>query len=153
MREPGPASWAPLAFVSEGAGDIPPLRVSRVHSQEVVAIPLTIRCECGETHSAKLGETVSCSCGRVYDTKEIPAASFAQIRAHQAKAKLYARVGMVFVIGLSVAAFFAWGKWGAAVAAPVTAAIWFRVIRPWFMRTFVPSPGELPTLELEASNK
>jgi len=118
-----------------------------------VSIPLTIRCECGQTHKARLGQTVRCECGRVYDTSDLPPESFGRVRAHQAKAKLYARVGFVFVIGLTAAAFFAWGMWAAAVAAPVTAAIWFRVIRPWFMRRYVPSPGELPTLELEASKE
>jgi hypothetical protein len=29
--------------------------------------------------------------------------------------------------------------------------LWFWYIRRWFMRRFVPSPGELPTVELEAS--
>ena len=31
--------------------------------------------------------------------------------------------------------------------------LWFWYIRRWFMRKFVPSPGELPTLELEATRE
>ncbi len=118
-----------------------------------MAIPITVRCECGESHSARLGETVSCSCGRTYETSRLPRERYAQVLEHQAKAKLYVRIGFVFVVGIGVAAFLLWGMWGTAVAAPLAGLIWFRIIRRWFMRTFVPSPGELPTLELEASNK
>lgn len=118
-----------------------------------MGIPITVRCECGETHSATLGDTVECSCGRSYETSQLPQDRFAQVRAHQARARLYVRVGFIFVVGITVAAFLVWGMWGAAVAAPVTALIWFKIIRRWFTRTFVPSPGELPTLELEASNR
>jgi hypothetical protein len=118
-----------------------------------VAIPITVRCECGETHPAKLGETVECSCGRSYDTSQLPGDRFAQVREHQAKAKLYVRVGFVFIAGVTLTALFAWGIWGAAIAGPMAAVLWFWFIRRWFMRKFVPSPGELPTLELEASRE
>jgi hypothetical protein len=116
-----------------------------------VAIPITVRCDCGETHSVNLGDTVECSCGRRYDTSQLPRDRFSQVLAHQAKAKLYVRIGFVFVIGIAAVAFLLWGFWGTAIAAPLAALIWFRFIRMWFMRTFVPSPGELPTLELEAT--
>jgi hypothetical protein len=118
-----------------------------------VAIPLTVRCECGAVSSVNLGQTVRCSCGRTFDTSSLPAAQFARVRAHQAKARLYVRLGVVFVVGIAVLSGLKWGFWGAGVAAPLAALIWFRVIRKWFMRTFVPSPGELPTFELEASKK
>jgi hypothetical protein len=118
-----------------------------------MAIPITVRCECGEVSKANLGDTVTCSCGRVYETSSLPSERFNQVRAHQAKGRLYVRIGFVFVVGITVAAAFLWGMWGAAVAAPTAALIWFKIIRRWFMRSFVPSPGELETLELEASNK
>jgi len=118
-----------------------------------VAIPITVRCECGETHSVKLGDVVDCSCGRRYDTSQLPKERFAQVRAHQAKTRLYVRLGAVWIIVLGLVTFLLWGKWGVSVGAPLAALIWFLIIRRWFMRTFVPSPGELPTLELEASEK
>jgi hypothetical protein len=118
-----------------------------------VAIPITVRCECGETHSAKLGEAVECSCGRRYDTSQIPESTFPQVREHQAKARLYVRVGVIFILGVAIASFFLWGIWGAAVATPLAGMLWFWYIRRWFMRKFVPSPGELPTLELEATHE
>ena len=33
------------------------------------------------------------------------------------------------------------------------AMFWFWYVRRWFTRRFVPSPGELPTVELEASKE
>jgi hypothetical protein len=116
-----------------------------------VSIPITVRCECGETHSAKLGEIVECSCGRRYDTSGISEGNFPQVREHQAKAKLYVRVGAVLLIAAGTVSFLLWGLWAAAVTVPLTAMLWFWYIRRWFMRKFVPSPGELPTLELKAS--
>jgi hypothetical protein len=118
-----------------------------------VAIPITVKCECGETHSAKLGETVECSCGRRYDTSQISEGNFPQVREHQAKARLYVRVGAIFLIVIGVVSFFLWGIWGAAVTVPLAGMLWFWYIRRWFMRRFVPSPGELPTLELEATRE
>jgi hypothetical protein len=46
-----------------------------------------------------------------------------------------------------------WGIWGAAITVPIAGMLWFWYIRRWFMRKFVPSPGELPTLDLEASRE
>jgi hypothetical protein len=118
-----------------------------------VAIPITVQCECGETHSAKLGDTVECSCGRRYETSQILESTFPQVREHQAKARLYVRVGVIFLLGVAIASFFLWGIWGAAIATPLAGMLWFWYIRRWFMRKFVPSPGELPTLELEATRE
>lgn len=115
-----------------------------------MAIPITVRCECGQVSPAKLGDTVTCQCGRTYDTSALPAERFSQVRAHQAKARLYVRIGVIFVAGIAALAYVFFGIWGAAFAGPLAALIWFRVVRRWFMRTFVPSPGELPTLELDA---
>lgn len=117
-----------------------------------MSIPITVRCECGETHSARLGDTVECSCGRRYETSQLPEHRFAQLREHQARAKLYVRVGFIFVIGTAVVSFLLWGFWGSVIATPLAAMIWFRIIRRWFMRRYVPSPGELPTLQLESAN-
>jgi hypothetical protein len=118
-----------------------------------LSIPITLRCECGEKHSADLGDTVTCTCGRVFETSELPVERFSQVRAHQARGRLYVRLGFVFVAGIAAVCFLTWGIWGLAAGGPLAALVWFRIIRVWFMRTFVPSPGELTTLELEASNK
>ena len=118
-----------------------------------MAIPITVRCECGETHSVKLGDVVECSCGRRYETSQISESNFPQVREHQSKARLYVRVGIIFIAAAGAIAFFLWGIWATAIVVPIAGMLWFWYIRRWFMRRFVPSPGELPTLELEASQK
>jgi hypothetical protein len=118
-----------------------------------LAIPITVRCECGETHAARLGEVVECSCGRRYETSQLPQGRFAQVREHQAKARLYVRVGAVFIVAAGVASFFLWGLWGAAITTPLAGVFWLFYLRRWFMRRYVPSPGELPTFELEATRE
>jgi hypothetical protein len=67
--------------------------------------------------------------------------------------RLYVRLGAIWIIGWGIVTFLLWGKWGVAVGAPLAALMWFLVIRRWFMRRFVPSPGDLSALELEATNK
>jgi len=119
----------------------------------VTGIPITVRCECGETHSVKLGDVVECSCGRRYETSKISESNFPQVREHQAKARLYVRVGAVFIVAVGLAAFFLWGFYAAAVCVPIAGMLWFWYIRRWFIRRYVPSPGELPTLDLEASRE
>ena len=69
-----------------------------------VAIPITVRCECEETHKANLGDVVECSCGRRFDTSEISASNFPQVREHQAKARLYVRIGAVFIVAAGLIA-------------------------------------------------
>lgn len=128
----------------------PPCSRSRIARRSALAIPITVGCECGEKHAAKLGDIVECACGRRYETSELPQGRFAQIREHQAKARLYVRVGAVFIVGAALGSYFLWGLWGAAITTPLTGVLWFFYIRRWFMRRFVPSPGELPTFELEA---
>ena len=118
-----------------------------------MAIPITVRCECGETHKANLGDGVECSCGRRFETSNISESNFPQVREHQAKARLYVRIGAVFILAAGLIAYFIWDFWAAAVTVPLAAMLWFWYIRRWFMRRFVPSPGELPTLDLEASNE
>ena len=119
----------------------------------MAGIPITVRCECGETHSVKLGDVVECSCGRRYETSKISESNFPQVREHQAKARLYVRVGAVFIVAVGLVAFFLWGFYAAAVCVPIAGMLWFWYIRRWFIRRYVPSPGELPTLDLEASRE
>ena len=84
-----------------------------------MAIPITVRCECGETHKAKLGDVVECSCGRSFDTSKVAESNFPQVREHQAKARLYVRIGAIFVLGAGVAAFVVWDFWAAAITVPL----------------------------------
>ena len=76
------------------------------------------------------------------------------MREHQAKARLYVRVGAIFILAVGLGAFFIWGICGGGDhASPSPACSGSGTSAGWFMRRYVPSPGELPTLELEASKE
>lgn len=115
-----------------------------------MSIPLTLRCECGETLSADAGESVICTCGRRYDTSTIPGPSVAKVRATQMRMKLYARLGLAFVVAFGALGFFVAGLPGVAFAAALFALVWWRVIAPWLRRRHSEDLDNLPTWDLEA---
>jgi len=117
-----------------------------------MSIPLTLRCECGETLSANAGETVTCTCGRRYDTSTIPGPSVARVRATQVRMKLYARLGLALVVLFGVLGFLVAGLPGVAFAAALFALVWWRVIAPWLRRRHAEDLGDLPSWNLEADS-
>ena len=62
-------------------------------------------------------------------------------------------LGAVFIVAAGLIAYFVWDFWAAAITVPLAGMLWFWYIRRWFMRRYVPSPGDLPTVELEASER
>jgi hypothetical protein len=118
-----------------------------------VPIPLTIRCECGETRSADLGETVECACGRRYDTSAIPPERFAHIRAKQARVRLYLQLGVIFVVGIALLTGLLWGVRGLALGIPVSGLVWFLFFGRWYRKRWLKNVYEPTSLQLEASNK
>lgn len=77
------------------------------------------------------GEAV-CVCGRRYDTSEIPSERLARVRLTQARARLYMRLGLVFVVVATLAGYIIYGLRGAALTLPAAALILFRVVQPRF---------------------
>ncbi len=116
----------------------------------MVEIPLTIRCDCGTTHSVTLGGTVTCGCGREYDTSELDQARLMGVRHAQAKIRLYITFGLVLIVGIAATAYFAWGIRGVAVGLPVGALVWFRLIGPRVRKRVFYGAGELPSWQLRA---
>jgi hypothetical protein len=115
-----------------------------------MSIPLTIRCECGEVLSAKAGEAVNCTCGRSYDTATIPGPSLARVRATQVRLRLYARIGLIAVITFGIFGFFAAGLPGVALAASLSALVWWKGIAPWLRRKHSHELADLPSWKLKA---
>ena len=67
---------------------------------------ITLRCDCGTEGMAAYGERWSCpSCDRTYDTSQIPASDYEQIRSLDRRFRLavWAVVGVLAVIVLVVA--------------------------------------------------
>lgn len=114
-------------------------------------IPLTIRCECGETHSAKLGARVRCSCGRTYDTAELDQTRLVGVRHSQAKIRLYITFGLLLMAAGAMVTYVLWGARGVAVGIPITGLLWFRVIGPVVRKRVFYGAGELPTWQLKGS--
>jgi hypothetical protein len=118
-----------------------------------MAIPITVRCECGETHAVDLGNTVECTCGRRYETATLSPESFGHIRARQARIRLYMQLGIVF-IGLSVvAAAVFWGVKGVLVALPLAGLLWFLFFGKWYRKRWLRDTGDRTTLQLEATER
>jgi hypothetical protein len=118
-----------------------------------VAIPITVRCECGQTHAAKLGDIVECSCGRRYETAALPPERFAHVRARQARIRLYIRLGFVFVAGIAVATALLWGLRGVALGAPLAGLMWFLFLGKWYRRRWLRDVPEPTALQLEATDR
>ena len=118
-----------------------------------MAIPITVRCQCGESHPAELGDTVECSCGRRYETANLPPERFADIRVRQARIRLYLQLGIVFMALSAVGAAVLWSAKGVAVALPLAGLIWFLFLGKWYRRRWLVDVGERTTLQLEASER
>jgi hypothetical protein len=118
-----------------------------------MAIPITVRCECGETHSVDLGDTVDCTCGRRYDTSALRPESFAHIRVRQARMRLYMQLGIVF-IGLSVVvAAVSWGVKGVLIALPLAGLLWFLFFGKWYRTRWLHDSSQQAPLQLEATDR
>ncbi len=114
-------------------------------------IPLTITCECGETHSTELGKVVICGCGRSYDTTELDQNRLTKVRHSQLKMRLYITCGTLLIGGGAAVTYFLWGPRGMAVSVPITGLLWFRLIAPIVRRRVFYGAGELPNWKLESS--
>jgi ribosomal protein S27AE len=87
--------WRPLQLRHRMGEDI-----------DMKAPRITLRCDCGTEGMAAYGERWSCpSCGRTYDTSQIPASDYEQIRSLDRRFRLavWAVVGVLAVIVLVVA--------------------------------------------------
>lgn len=114
-------------------------------------IPLTIRCDCGQTHSTELGQVVRCTCGRTYDTTELDQTRLAGVRHSQAKIRLYITFGVLLMAAGALVTYMLWGARGVAVGIPVTGLLWFRLIGPVVRKRVFYGAGELPTWQLKGS--
>jgi hypothetical protein len=118
-----------------------------------VAIPLTVRCECGEAHSVRLGDEVDCACGRHYDTSSLPPAQFGNAQARQARIRLYLQLGFIFVAGVSLVTALVWGLKGIALGLPLSALVWFLFLGKWYRKRWLLEKSDAPALQLEATER
>ena len=98
-------------------------------------LPLKILCECGHTSYVEAGDEAVCVCGR---------------RVTQAKARLYVRLGFVFVVVATLAGYLVYGLRGAALALPAAALLLFRVVQPRFQARQRAALDEVDPWKVEA---
>ncbi len=112
---------------------------------------ITVACECGEREQLFYGERWTCpSCGRAYDTHNIPADEYAEIRRLQrrfravpiALGSVVAALAIVFTLtGNIVGVFF---------LMPVAILAWFVFIRPTHRKRYRAAIADLPRWDLRA---
>jgi hypothetical protein len=113
--------------------------------------PITVTCECGERHELFYGERWTCAvCGRAYDSGQIPADEYAQIRRLQLRYR-----AVPIALGLTVAAlaivFTLTGNVvGVFFIMPVALIAWFVFIRPTHRKRYRAAIAELPHWDLRA---
>jgi hypothetical protein len=115
-----------------------------------MSVPLTIRCECGHTAEARLGERVTCVCGREYDTSRIDSSSYVDLRRMANRQRLYVRLGIVLAVGVGVIAYLFFGIKGPALSVPLLALGWWRVVLPRFQRGQQELLRSVPVVQLES---
>ena len=114
--------------------------------------PITVTCECGERHELFYGERWSCpTCAREYDSGQIPADEYAQIRRVQMRFRT-----VPIALGLTVAAlaivFTLTGNIvGVFFLLPVALVSWFVFIRPTHRKRYRAAIAELPRWDLRAN--
>jgi hypothetical protein len=116
-----------------------------------MSVPLTVRCECGHTSEARLGQRITCVCGREYDTSQISSDSYVDVRRMANLQRLYVRLGIVLAIGVGLITFLFFGIKGPALAVPLLALFWWRMVLPRFQRSQAALLRDVPVVQLEHS--
>ena len=114
-----------------------------------MSVPLTVRCDCGHTSEARLGEQITCVCGRRYDTSQISNDSYVDLRRMANRQRLYMRLGLVLAIGVGLITFLFFGIKGPALSVPLLALGWWRVVLPRFQRGQAELLRSVPVVQIE----
>ena len=113
--------------------------------------PITVTCECGERHDLFYGESWTCpSCGRAYDTHNIPAHEYAQIRGLQRRYRVVPVALGLVVAALAILFTLTGNIVGVFFIMPVAIISWFVFIRPTHRRRYAAAIRDLPQWDLRA---
>jgi hypothetical protein len=118
-----------------------------------MAIPLLIRCECGHTTETTHGQQVTCVCGRVYNTSQIDRGEYLDMHRMANRQRLYVRIGLVVATAIGILSWVSFGLKGPALAVPLAALIWWRVVQPRFQRGQAELLRSQPVVQLESSDR
>jgi hypothetical protein len=113
--------------------------------------PITVTCECGERHELFYGERWTCPvCGRAYDSGQIPAEEYAQIRRLQLRYRAVPIALGVAVAALAILFTLTGNVVGVFFIMPVALITWFVFIRPTHRKRYRAAIAELPRWDLRA---
>ena len=113
--------------------------------------PITVTCECGERHELFYGERWTCPvCGRAYDSNQIPAEEYAQIRRLQLRYRAVPVALGVTVAALAILFTLTGNIAGVFFIMPVALITWFVFIRPTHRRRYRAAIADLPSWDLRA---
>jgi hypothetical protein len=113
--------------------------------------PITVTCECGERHELFYGERWTCpQCGRSYDSGQIPADEYAQIRRVQLRFRAVPIALGLTVAGLAIVFTLTGNIVGVFFLLPVALVAWFVFIRPTHRKRYRAAIAELPRWDLRA---
>ena len=113
--------------------------------------PITVTCECGERRELFYGERWTCpSCGRAYDSNQIPAEEYQQIRRLQLRYRA-APIALGVVVAVMAIVFTLTGNIiGVFFLLPFALLSWFVFIRPTHRRRYSEAIADLPRWDLRA---
>jgi hypothetical protein len=113
--------------------------------------PITVTCECGERHELFYGERWTCpSCGRSYDSSNIPAHEYAQIRSLQRRYRAVPVALGLVVAALAILFTLTGNIVGVFFLMPVALISWFVFIRPTHRKRYRAAIADLPRWDLRA---
>ena len=113
--------------------------------------PITVTCECGERHDLFYGERWTCpECGRSYDSRNIPADEYAQIRSLQRRYRAVPVTLGLVVAALAIVFTLTGNVAGVFFLMPVALIAWFVFIRPTHRKRYRAAIAELPRWDLRA---
>ena len=141
---PEPAAGAPARTARLRMGSETPGAVTK-------GPPITVTCECGERHELFYGERWTCpACGRAYDSNQIPAEEYAQIRRLQLRFRAVPIALGVVVAALAIVFTLTDNIVGVFMILPVALIAWFVFIRPTHRRRYHEAIADLPRWDLRA---
>jgi hypothetical protein len=111
--------------------------------------PIAVQCECGVKHDVAYGESWTCeSCGRTWNTAQIPAEEYAQIRQLQLRYRAVpVALGLILA---AIAIFFSLtgNVFSVFFLLPVGLMTWFVIVRPVHRKRYKAAIANLPRWDL-----
>ena len=113
------------------------------------APPISVSCECGEKRDLLYGEDWTCEkCGRHWDTNQIPAEQYGEIRRTQLRFRVLPVLYGLLVAGGAIFFTLTGNIFSVIILLPFSMLLWFYFLQPFHRRRYRRAIAELPRWEL-----